>query len=69
MFRIDLGPKHILSKYETLLILFIGICNPPCQQGGICVAPQLCKCKPGYYGEQCEKGLDFKQNAFLSSFI
>lgn len=50
--------KHIILKYKTFLILFIGICNPTCQHGGICVAPQLCKCKPGYYGDQCEKGDD-----------
>lgn len=57
--------KHIILKYKTFLILFIGICNPTCQHGGICVAPQLCKCKPGYYGDQCEKGLHFILNFSL----
>lgn len=57
--------NHIIWKYITFLILFIGICNSTCQHGGICADPQLCKCKPGYYGDQCEKGLHFILNFTL----
>lgn len=59
--------KIILYQNVKHFILIIGICNPPCQHRGICVAPQLCKCKPGYYGDQCEKGLHFILNFTLVS--
>ncbi|XP_058134367.1 latent-transforming growth factor beta-binding protein 1 isoform X7 [Dasypus novemcinctus] len=29
-------------------------CVPPCQNGGICLRPQLCVCKPGTKGKACE---------------
>ncbi|XP_073905581.1 latent-transforming growth factor beta-binding protein 1 isoform X8 [Castor canadensis] len=29
-------------------------CVPPCQNGGICLRPQLCVCKPGTKGTACE---------------
>ncbi|XP_060042831.1 latent-transforming growth factor beta-binding protein 1 isoform X4 [Erinaceus europaeus] len=30
-------------------------CVPPCQNGGMCLRPQLCVCKPGTKGKACEK--------------
>ncbi|XP_014455555.2 latent-transforming growth factor beta-binding protein 1 isoform X2 [Alligator mississippiensis] len=30
-------------------------CAPPCQNGGMCLRPQLCVCKPGTKGNSCEK--------------
>ncbi|XP_017172982.1 latent-transforming growth factor beta-binding protein 1 isoform X7 [Mus musculus] len=29
-------------------------CVPPCQNGGMCLRPQLCVCKPGSKGKACE---------------
>ncbi|XP_074845801.1 latent-transforming growth factor beta-binding protein 1 isoform X3 [Carettochelys insculpta] len=29
-------------------------CSPPCQNGGMCLRPQLCVCKPGTKGSSCE---------------
>ncbi|XP_064014815.1 latent-transforming growth factor beta-binding protein 1 isoform X3 [Pogoniulus pusillus] len=29
-------------------------CVPPCQNGGTCLRPQLCVCKPGTKGNSCE---------------
>ncbi|XP_044307450.1 latent-transforming growth factor beta-binding protein 1 isoform X8 [Varanus komodoensis] len=29
-------------------------CSPPCQNGGMCLRPQLCVCKPGTKGNICE---------------
>ncbi|XP_007420706.1 latent-transforming growth factor beta-binding protein 1 isoform X4 [Python bivittatus] len=29
-------------------------CSPPCQNGGMCLRPQLCVCKPGTKGSICE---------------
>ncbi|XP_015218483.2 latent-transforming growth factor beta-binding protein 1 isoform X3 [Lepisosteus oculatus] len=30
-------------------------CVPPCQNGGMCLRPQLCVCKPGTKGKACEQ--------------
>ncbi|XP_066209875.1 von Willebrand factor D and EGF domain-containing protein [Saccopteryx leptura] len=30
------------------------ICRPPCGKGKECVAPNICKCKPGYMGTNCQ---------------
>nr|XP_033792958.1 latent-transforming growth factor beta-binding protein 1 isoform X2 [Geotrypetes seraphini] len=30
-------------------------CIPPCQNGGMCLRPQLCICKPGTKGKTCEE--------------
>ncbi|KAM8947004.1 latent-transforming growth factor beta-binding protein 1 isoform 2-T2 [Pelodytes ibericus] len=30
-------------------------CNPPCQNGGMCLRPHLCICKPGTKGKVCEE--------------
>uniref|UniRef100_A0A8C5LFR7 Latent-transforming growth factor beta-binding protein 1 n=1 Tax=Jaculus jaculus TaxID=51337 RepID=A0A8C5LFR7_JACJA len=30
-------------------------CVPPCQNGGMCLRPQLCVCKPGTKGKACER--------------
>lgn len=30
-------------------------CVPPCQNGGMCLRPQLCVCKLGTKGKACEK--------------
>lgn len=34
--------------------LFVANCAPPCQNGGMCLRPQLCVCKPGTKGNSCE---------------
>ena len=34
------------------------ICDPACQNGGICIAPDTCDCSgTKYMGGQCETGL------------
>uniref|UniRef100_A0A8C7I575 Latent-transforming growth factor beta-binding protein 1 n=1 Tax=Oncorhynchus kisutch TaxID=8019 RepID=A0A8C7I575_ONCKI len=30
-------------------------CLPQCQNGGMCLRPQLCVCKPGFNGKACEQ--------------
>ena len=37
-------------------MLLIAICNPVCQNGGVCVGSNKCKCKSGYSGHLCEYG-------------
>ncbi|KAG7268064.1 hypothetical protein CRUP_014925, partial [Coryphaenoides rupestris] len=33
------------------------ICLPECQHGGVCVAPGVCACPPGYHGDACDMAL------------
>ena len=35
----------------------LAICDPVCENGGTCTAPDICKCFDGYSGEQCEIGM------------
>lgn len=32
---------------------FPAVCDPPCQNYGVCVAPNSCDCPPGYPGVGC----------------
>ena len=34
----------------------LAICDPVCQNGGTCTAPDTCECLNGYTGEHCEIG-------------
>lgn len=34
------------------------VCDPPCLNGGECIAPNECDCRGGYEGPSCEKDLD-----------
>ncbi|KAJ8306434.1 hypothetical protein KUTeg_016979 [Tegillarca granosa] len=31
------------------------ICDPPCQNGGLCVSPNQCKCDPAFTGNACQQ--------------
>lgn len=33
---------------------YTATCTPPCQNNGICVAPNQCNCPENYQGSQCE---------------
>ena len=37
----------------------IAICNPVCENGGVCLTPNKCKCKAGYTGANCHDGKYF----------
>lgn len=32
------------------------VCQPACTNGGVCVAPGVCRCVPGFHGEACQQG-------------
>ena len=34
----------------------LAICNKTCQNGGECVAPDICSCPPNFSGPQCTAG-------------
>ena len=35
----------------------IAVCTRPCQNGGQCAAPNVCTCRSGWTGAQCERGM------------
>lgn len=37
-------------------LCFSVVCNRHCENGGECVSPDVCKCKPGWYGPTCNSG-------------
>ncbi|EPY81209.1 hypothetical protein CB1_000749006 [Camelus ferus] len=50
--------RHLQRKSSILFGFGTGSgqanCVPPCQNGGMCLRPQLCVCKPGTEGRACE---------------
>lgn len=43
-----------MVPFIFFVIFFLANCSPPCQNGGMCLRPQLCVCKPGTKGSTCE---------------
>lgn len=39
----------------TVSLLLLAVCNPPCQNGGVCKTPGKCECPEMFDGPQCEK--------------
>ena len=48
----------------TYLITLLAICDPICEYGGTCTAPDTCECTAEYSGEQCQRGM-FCMDFFL----
>ena len=46
----NMSMHHLLS---TLL----AICDPVCENGGTCTAPDTCECTDEYSGEHCQRGM------------
>ncbi len=36
------------------LYLYTALCNPPCNNDGVCTAKDNCMCKSGYTGSTCD---------------
>ena len=45
------------STYTYILHYTLAICDPVCENGGTCTAPDTCVCPPEYSGEQCQRGI------------
>lgn len=41
---------------KHMYFVYIAVCNPPCENGGRCVAPGVCSCAPEWEGLRCEQG-------------
>lgn len=42
--------------FLTLCHMSSAICEPDCANGGVCVAPGVCRCPTGFHGETCQEG-------------
>ena len=40
------------------LFLSLAICEQPCKNGGLCVAPNQCQCPTGFTGISCDEDID-----------
>ena len=40
----------------SIKIFFLAVCDPECQNGGTCSAPDVCDCATGYVGDSCQTG-------------
>ena len=47
-------PCHLLHEYAHINL---AICDPACENGGTCTAPNTCDCPEGYSGNQCQIGM------------
>uniref|UniRef100_A0A8C0R6G5 Latent-transforming growth factor beta-binding protein 1 n=1 Tax=Canis lupus dingo TaxID=286419 RepID=A0A8C0R6G5_CANLU len=45
---------NVFLQSRVFCCLSAASCVPPCQNGGMCLRPQLCVCKPGTKGKACE---------------
>lgn len=52
---------HIQKRYikGDLLPTITAVCEPPCENGGHCVAPDVCSCLTEWKGDRCEQGILF----------
>ena len=43
-------------SYDCLLIhVFTAVCDPPCQNLGICISPDYCQCPDNWDGPTCDQ--------------
>lgn len=54
--HLSLLPLSIFfSLFALSWFCVVANCIPQCQNGGMCLRPQLCVCKPGSNGKACEQ--------------
>ena len=60
-------PALINTCISILTYVYKAVCDPPCENGGRCVAPGVCSCAPEWEGSRCEQGKLI--NCLLSNFF
>lgn len=59
--NVGIEPEFYISiRYSDVILLFVAICNPPCENDGKCTEPNTCKCPENFEGNRCEKGTEKK---------
>ena len=48
--------------------VLLAICDPVCENGGTCIAPNTCECVDGYSGEQCQAGIILHNANYESNY-
>ena len=46
----------VIIVYNYLFFFCLAVCTPSCENGGLCIVPNVCKCLKGWKGAYCEKG-------------
>ena len=46
--------NYAFVHMSKLRCSFLAVCDPPCQNGGICKNSGKCKCPFGFKGSQCQ---------------
>ncbi|XP_043939120.1 epidermal growth factor-like protein 8 [Protopterus annectens] len=46
------------KKHPSAHTCDIAVCYKPCQNGGTCVSPNSCQCRPGWGGKYCQIDVD-----------
>ena len=61
----------VISKEEhtAVMTLLLAVCTAGCENGGVCVAPETCQCRKGFYGDQCQLGKDKFEPSTFSLFL
>ena len=55
--------------YSCSVFILIATCEPACQNGGICVAPNYCQCIGEFVGHYCEDPDSGKLNQLYPSRV
>lgn len=49
---------RVFHTFVFISFLETAICNHTCENGGICIAPDVCSCRAGWEGARCETDID-----------
>jgi hypothetical protein len=54
--------------YKNVIWYYLAICEPECENGGVCLRDDECKCKHFTSGKHCEDG-KYKNIFFKNNYI
>lgn len=69
--------KMFIVLWKLLRFYFTAVCNPSCQNNGICMSPGVCDCPENFMGTQCQmvilrkslKKLSFIKSKQINAFL